>query len=219
MRVFASFALAVALAVALSVPLRAEPAVPDAAELTRRVQAFYEATKDYTAEVSQAYTFHAMRRTMRATGLMQLKKPGLMRWEVTSPAPKQFVIDGKSLYIHDLEDNEVMVKRDFSADSLSSAVSFLWGRGQLSKEFDISSVARPEYGQRVLQLVPKRPHAGLAKLFFAVDAETGRVVTSVVVDAEGNENRLDFSKPKTNSGLDDARFKFTVPKGAKVLER
>ena len=127
MRVFASFALVLSLAAQIA---HAESSAPDAAELTRRVQAFYEATKDYTADVSQAYTFRAMRRTMRASGVMQLKKPGLMRWEISSPVPKLFVIDG-----------------------------------------------------------------------------------------EGNENRLDFSKPRINSGIDAARFKFTVPKGATVTER
>ena len=44
-------------------------------------------------------------------------------------------------------------------------------------------VARPELGSTVLQLVPKKAADGFQKLFFAVDAKTGLVQRSVVVDA------------------------------------
>ena len=207
------------LLVVLSSLAQAAEANPSAAELLAKVQTFYERTQDLTAEVRQKYAFHAMKRTLEASGTMQLKKPGFLRWDVVKPYPRQYVVDGKALYAFDSEDNEVVVKSDFSADTLSTSVSFLWGNGQLSRDFEARLVERPEYGTTVLELSPRGREPGISKLYFDVDAATGLVRTSVVIDSEGNENRLTFSNVKTNAGLDAARFLFSVPKGATVTKR
>lgn len=210
-----------AVAASAETPKPAAPAAKpaDAAQLLARVQAFYDKTKDLTADVDQQYTFHAMKRTLKATGSMQLKKPGLLRWDVTKPYAKQYLIDGQALYAYDSDDNEVIVKKDFSADSLSAAVTFLWGKGQLARDFDVASVPKPDYGANVLELTPRGKGAGFAKLYFDVEPATGLVRRSVVIDTEGNENRLTFANVRTNAGLDDARFKFDKPKGATVTYR
>jgi outer membrane lipoprotein carrier protein len=190
-----------------------------ASRLLAKVQRFYDRSRDLTADVDQRYVYASMGRTLTASGAMQLKKPGLLRWEIVKPSPRSYVIDGKSLYIWDSEENEVVVRRDFSADTLSAAVTFLWGQGRLARDFAATLVARPDLGATVLQLVPKKPADGFQKLYFAVDAESGLVLKSVVVDPEGNENALSFSNVKTNVGLKAAAFQFVVPKGATVTER
>jgi outer membrane lipoprotein carrier protein len=209
----------VVIGLVLATGARADDKAPAAAELLAKVQGFYDRTQDLTADVQQKYSFHAMKRTLTSAGTMQLKKPGLLRWDVKKPYAKLFLIDGQALYAYDSDDNEVTVKKDFSADSLSAAVTFLWGKGQLARDFDAKVVERPEYGATVLELVPKKLAAGFSKLYFDVDAATGLVRTSVVIDAEGNENRLAFANVKTNAGLDAARFRFEVPKGANVTHR
>jgi outer membrane lipoprotein carrier protein len=203
----------------LAMPTLAAPKADAATKLLARVQKFYDRTKDLTADVDQRYVYTTMGRTLTASGAMQLKKPGFLRWEIVKPSPKSYVVDGKSLYLYDAEENEVLVRRDFSADGLSAAVTFLWGRGRLARDFTASLVPRPDLGEDVLQLVPKKPASGFQKLFFAVDAKTGLVKKSVVVDPEGNENTLAFSNVKTNVGLKDEAFRFVVPKGATVTER
>jgi len=191
----------------------------EASALLAKVQRFYDRTRDLSADVDQRYVYASMGRTLTASGSMELKKPGFLRWELVKPSAKSYVVDGKSLYLYDAEENEVLVRRDFSADGLSAAVSFLWGRGRLAREFSAARVSRPDLGETVLELTPKSPQGGFRKLFFAVEAKTGLVQKSVVVDPEGNENALTFSHVHTNLGLTDARFRFDVPKGATVTER
>lgn len=191
---------------------------PSAAQLADKVQAFYEDTADFSATFTQQYKYKAMARTQKSQGTVQVKKPGLMRWDYVKPHEKLFLLDGKALWIWDPSDKAVMVNRAFSSDQLSAAVTFLWGRGKLSDEFDIQRVEKPAYGQTVLELVPKTPQGGFTRLYFAVDPKTGAVVTSVVIDSQGNENRIEFSDVKTNTGLADSRFRFSVPKGATVQE-
>lgn len=190
----------------------------DAAALAMKVQRFYESTTDFAADFEQSYRYRAMRRTQNSSGAVEVKKPGLMRWDYSRPYPRHFVLDGKALYIFDPEDNAVMVNREFTSDGLSAAVTFLWGRGNLSDEFDITLVQRADYGSTVLELVPKTPQPGFTRLFFSVDPDTGAVLSSVVIDSQGNENRITFKNVRTNTGIDAKRFQFEIPKGAVVQE-
>lgn len=195
------------------------PAADEARQLVEKVQRYYEKTADFSADVEQVYVYRAMGRTQKASGRMQIKRPGMMRWDVVKPYPKQFVLDGKALYAYDADDQQVMVKRDFTGDALPAAVTFLWGRGKLTDEFHVQKVDRPDYGPVVLELTPKKPQPGIQRLFFAVDAATGAVNVSVVIDSQDNENRIAFSGVKTNQGLGDAAFRFHIPKGAAVVEQ
>jgi outer membrane lipoprotein carrier protein len=199
------------------------PAPPADAEaagrvLAERVQKFYEKTRDFSASFEQAYKYKAMQRVQRSSGTVQVKKPGMMRWDYVQPYEKHFVLDGRSLWMHEPADNAVSVQRQFSSDALSSAVTFLWGRGRLTDEFHVTTVARPELGAAVLELVPRKPQTGFSRLFFVIDEATGAVQTSLVVDSQGNENRITFKDAATNTGLPDARFQFEVPKGVAVRE-
>lgn len=191
---------------------------PTAPELAQKVQRFYEKTSDYSADFQQVYRYQGSARRQVSSGTMQVKKPGLMRWDYDKPYPKHFVLDGKALYLYDPEDKQVTVNRDFTTDQLSAAVTFLWGRGKLTDEFDVALAAASPAGDAVLELTPKKPQSGFTKLLFHVDAATGQVKTSIVVDSQGNENRIDFANVKTNTGIPASRFEFEIPKGAKVTE-
>ena len=201
---------------ALPAPARAESTAEGGA-LAAKVQAFYERTKDFKADFQQVYRYQAMQRTEKSNGTVEVKKPGFMRWDYAKPYPKQFVLDGKALYAYDPDDNSVMVNRKFAKDSLSAAVTFLWGKGKLTDEFDVARVDKPAYGAVVLELTPRKAE-GFSKLYFAVDAATGQVIKSIIFDAEGNENQVTFLNAKTNTGIPDSRFAFQIPKGAQVKE-
>lgn len=190
----------------------------EAAALVDKVQRFYEKTRDFRADFTQVYRYVSMGRTQKSAGTVEVKKPGLMRWDYVKPHPKQFVLDGRDLYLYEPEDRAVMVKRGFSSDSLSAAVTFLFGQGRLADEFRAERVVRPEYGAVVLALEPRKPQPGFSKVFFAIDEATGQVLTSIVIDAQGNENRIAFANVRTNTGLEAKRFAFEVPKGTAVQE-
>ncbi|MDF1563232.1 MAG: outer membrane lipoprotein carrier protein LolA [Deltaproteobacteria bacterium] len=190
-------------------------AAPDAAEpamaLTAKVQAFYEETADFTASFEQRYTYKILGRTSKSSGTVSFKKPGLMRWDYLKPRPKAFIVDGETLWMYSPEDHSVIKRPNFEPDSLSSSITFLWGKGKLADEFDITLAA-----ENTLKLVPKTAQPGFASLRFVVDPKTGQVLESTVFDAQGNTNHIIFSKAKLNTGLDAKQFEFTPPKGVSV---
>ena len=188
-------------------------------KIAERVQRYYGKRKDFQATFSQRYTYAALGRVDEKSGVVQVKKPGLLRWEYAAPDKKLLVLDGKSFWQWSPEDNQVNVKRDVNGEQLSSAFTFLWGKGDLLHEFTARAIELPEglpAGDAV-ELLPKKSGGNVLKLIFSVDA-AGRVLASVVTDAQGNENRLVFSDAKIDQKLADSLFQFTPPAGASVQE-
>jgi len=187
--------------------------------IAQRVQRYYGKRKDFQATFAQRYTYAALGRVDEKTGVVQVKKPGLLRWEYAGKDKKLLVLDGKAFWQWSPEDNQVQVKRDVRGEQLSSAFTFLWGKGNLLGEFAPKAVPLPEglpTGDAV-ELEPKKPGGNVQKIIFSVDA-TGRVLASVVTDGSGNENRLIFSDAKIDQKLPDSIFQFTPPAGANVQE-
>jgi outer membrane lipoprotein carrier protein len=195
-------------------------AAPDPGRaLARRVQAYYARTKDFSAKFAQHYTYLSMGRTEDSSGTVQMKKPGLVRWDYDKPEKRTLFVEGKTLWIWQPEDKSAQVKRNFGGDQLSSAFTFLWGKGDLLKEFSAKVIPHPPGLPEgdALQLDPLKPVAGVAKLVFVVGKD-GRVLASVVTNPQGDVNQIVFSDAKVDQRLPDSLFHFEPPKDAYVQE-
>jgi outer membrane lipoprotein carrier protein len=199
--------------------LLAAPARDPARSLAQRVHAYYAQTKDFSAAFRQHYTYAAIGRVEDSEGLVQVKKPGLVRWDYAKPERRTLYIEGKTLWIWRPDDQEAQVKRDFGGDQLSSAFTFLWGKGDLLKEFSprVAPVPAGLPAGEGLELTPLKPTPGVQKLLFVV-ARNGQVLASVLTNAQGDVNQIVFSEPKVNQALADDLFRFTTPKGTYVQE-
>ena len=198
---------------AVPLPKVAEPKDDPAHVLIEKVQSFYENTEDFSATFKQSYTYKALGRKVKSSGTVSFKKPGLMRWDYETPRKKAFIMDGKDLWIWTPADNSAIRRAGFTSDGLSTSITFLWGRGKLTDEFDIE-LTRVD----VLKLTPKKPQSGFKRIIFKVDVETGRVIRSTVVDPAGNKNQMTFENVRLNTGLKPENFAFTPPKGADISE-
>jgi len=199
--------------------LVAAPAKDPGRALAQRVQAFYAHTKDFSASFRQHYTYAAIGRVEDSEGVVQVKKPGLVRWDYATPDRRTLYIEGRTLWIWRPDDQEAQVKRDFAGEQLSSAFTFLWGKGNLLKEFSPRVVPTPKELPQgdALELTPLKPVPGVQKLLFVV-AKDGQVLASVVTNAQGDVNQIAFGEAKIDQGLPDSLFHFAPPKGAYVQE-
>jgi outer membrane lipoprotein carrier protein len=199
--------------------LLAVPAKDPGRAIARRVQAFYAQTKDFSAGFRQHYTYVAIGRVEDSEGIVQVKKPGMVRWDYAKPDRRTLYIEGRTLWIWRPDDQEVQVKRDFGGEQLSSAFTFLWGKGNLLKDFSPRAVPAPEGLPKgdALELTPIKPMPGIEKLLFVV-AGDGQVLASVVTNPQGDVNQIVFTAAKIDQGLPDSLFHFAPPKGAYVQE-
>lgn len=202
MPALAPLALAAALAAAPSAP--ASP--PSAAALAAKVQAYYERTKDLEARFTQTYTYSGFGRKQVSSGTLRVKKPGMMRWDYEKPTPKTIAVKGSRLVQWEPEENQAYVDEKFDASAMSAAVTFLLGKGDLAREFDLSV---DELGALLLR--PKTPDPRVESIALTVAAD-GAVTATRVVDGSNNVNELRFTAVKRNPGLSDAAFDVKLPK-------
>lgn len=186
--------------------LLALSAAPDPAALAQRVQGFYERTRDLEARFTQTYTYASFGRSQVSKGRLRVKKPGMMRWDYESPAPKTVAVKGKRLVQYEPAENQAFVDEKFDASTMSAAITFLVGTGDLAKEFDFAVD-----GAGALVLKPKQEDPRVASIVLVVGA-SGEVTETRVRDGSGNENRVAFEKIETNRGLKDSDFDVKLPK-------
>lgn len=203
-----------------SLPAQSAPADPmaEAQRVAREVQKAYEGTQDVRARFTQRFTYTLLRRTQESSGTVTFRKPGHMRWDYQSPVPKSFIVDGKSLWIHQPKDNTALVNPCFQQDGLTASVAFLWGEGNITTQFDVAPFAG-RFGTPSdphLELTPKVPNALFHKLILVVDPSSYRVKQSIVVDAQGNLNQFVFDESAFNVGVSRAEFAFEAPAGTHV---
>ena len=196
--------LAALLALALAAPAPTPSA--GATALARKVQAFYEKTRDLEADFAQSYTYAAFGRTQRSSGTLRVKKPGRLRWDYAEPTRKTIVVNGARLVQYEPEANQAYVDERFDATAMSAAVTFLLGKGSLEKEFE--PALDPE-GRLVL--TPRQPDARVEQVVLTA-GDSGEVTATRVVDASGNVNEIAFSRIRRNVGVADSAFVLDLPK-------
>src|SRR5690242_11859167 len=135
---------------ALALVLASAAAAPDASAVAEKVQAYYEKTKDFQASFVQTYTYAAAGRSQTSRGTLRVKKPGKLRWDYLEPSRKTIVVNGSKLVQFEPEENQAYVDDRFDASAMSAAVTFLLGKGKLTREFDVAA----EEGNRLV-LTPK----------------------------------------------------------------
>jgi outer membrane lipoprotein carrier protein len=186
--------------------LLALSASPDPAALARKVQDFYERTRDLEARFTQTYTYASLGRAQVSRGRLRVKKPGMMRWDYESPTAKTVAVKGKRLVQYEPEENQAFVDEKFDSTAMSAAITFLVGTGDLAKEFDFALD-----GAGALVLRPKQADPRVSSIVL-VAGPSGEVTETRVRDGSGNENRIVFERIETNRGLKDADFDVKLPK-------
>jgi outer membrane lipoprotein carrier protein len=199
-----------ALPLALAAPAAGAPA-GDAQALARRVQAGYERTRDLRARFRQTYVYSGFGRRQVSSGVLSVKKPGMMRWDYLKPAAKTVAVKGRRLVQYEPEENQAYEDEHFDATAMSAAVTFLLGSGELTRSFDVSL---DEAGGLVLRPKEADPRVESVTLTVAAD---GQVTATRVVDGAGNVNELQFEDVERNTGLPDATFEVKLPAGVQRI--
>jgi outer membrane lipoprotein carrier protein len=192
--------------------------------LVAKVQKAYEKMKDLSADFTQVVTLKGAAKSQAArTGKMWIEKPGKMRWEFETPAPQTIVSDGKTMWMFDPAENQVIVNEHVAETTSMTTQNFLEGLGTLTKEFEVKSVAAPADAASktasFLALSPK-PDADiqLEEIDLGIQPSTGLADEVYLIDQLGNVTHLVFTHVKTNQGIPAKTFEFEIPKGAEVIK-
>jgi outer membrane lipoprotein carrier protein len=190
---------------------------PTAVETARAVQQKYDRVRDFTADFTHVYEGGVLKKKSTERGTVEIKKPGRMRWEYTAPDKKLFIADGRRVYSYIPADKQVIISPLPSEDEATTAVLFLAGKGNLTREFTVSYADGAPADAWALRLDPRQKQRDYDWLVLVVDKQTYRIRALTAADQQGGRSSFQFANYKENTGLDDKLFIFKIPRGVDVI--
>lgn len=190
---------------------------PSATQVAAALQAKYDQIRDFSADFTQQYESGVLKRKLTERGKVHVKKPGKMRWDYAEPEKKVFVSDGSQIYLWVPADNQVTMSPVPKQDEATTAVLFLVGKGNLTRDFTVTFVPGAPAGTHGLRLEPKLPERDYDWLQLVVDQQTLQIRSLMAADPQGGQSTFTFSNFKENIGVPDSTFAFKIPRGADVV--
>ena len=189
--------------------------------VVRGVQQRYDATTDFTADVTQEMTVASLDKTLTARGTVSFRRPGKLRWQLGDGSGQLIVADGTTLWLYQPDDKQVLKAPFQSAFRASTPISFLLGVGRIADDFDASlDPPDTQNGDTLtwLKLIPRQGDGTLGWLRLGVNPKTYDIAAAEIHDQLGNLTKLQFTNLKRGVGLDDKLFVFKIPDGIDVVE-
>ncbi len=189
-------------------PLTAQAAATD------NLKNFIVATHSAQADFTQTVLNKSGKRLQSASGTMQFMRPGKFRWAYHKPYEQLIVGDGAKFWLHDVDLNQVTVKKMDEALG-SSPAALLSGNNEIERGFVLEDIGERD-GLDWLQATPRTQDTSFEKILMAFNAQSDLLIMELY-DAFGHKTVLKFSNMKRNPQLSPTLFKFVPPKGADVL--
>jgi outer membrane lipoprotein carrier protein len=190
---------------------------PSAMDTARALQQKYDRVADFTADFTHAYEGGVLKKKTSEQGTVQIKKPGKMRWDYTTPDKKLFVSDGHKIYSYIPADKQVIVSAMPSDDQATTAVLFLAGKGNLTRDFAVSYADNPSADAVALRLDPRQRQRDYDWLILVVDRATLQIRALTAADQQGGRSTFTFTNYRENTGVSDKVFDFKIPRGTDVI--
>lgn len=146
-------------------------------------------------------------------GEFAFARPGRFRWEVIEPYPQLLVADGKDVYFHDVDLNQVTV-RPMSGALGATPAAILFGTGNIDDRFEMTDDGEQD-GLHWLMAVPREKEAGFERI--RIGFANSLPAAMEVLDAFNNTSRFRFSEVTPNPALDEQVFRFEIPPGTDVV--
>jgi len=178
-----------------------------------RFQVYLRTTQSGRADFVQQVFDRNGKRVQESKGSFLFLRPGRFRWSYAKPYPQLIVGDGERIWIHDLDLNQVTVRKLASAIG-STPAALLAGAADIEKAFVLSEAGAKD-GLEWLDAKPRERESGFERVRLGLGV--AGVEAMELVDHFGQTTLLRFSGIARNPKLEGTEFRFTPPPGADVL--
>jgi len=175
---------------------------------------FVRDVKTGRAAFTQTVTSPDGAKKKTSSGNFVFARPDRFRFEYTQPFEQLIVSDGQKVWIHDPDLNQVSTRKLGSA--LGATPAALLAGGSLDKDFELKD--RPDAGG--LEWVEAEPRVKDGPFqSLRIGFKGGQLAALEILDSFGQRSLLQFSDVVANADVKPESFRFTVPKGADVIEQ
>lgn len=147
-------------------------------------------------------------------GNLALRAPRLFRWHYEAPYEQLVVADGSHVWLHDLDLQQVTVRRQADQEAESPLV-VLTDPGSLDRRYDVSEGGHAD-GLSWLLLRPREGEDGFSAARLGFDA-AGLLARMRIEDALGGHTEITFSAWQRNPALAADLFRFRPPPDADLV--
>ena len=150
----------------------------------------------------------------RSSGRVALAAPRLFRWEYVKPYPQLIVADGKTVWVHD-PDLQQVSRRPQGAEEASSPLTILIDPKRLDRDFIVTEKPVKD-GLQWLDVKPRKAGDAAFRSAQLGFGKTG-LARMHFVDALGQRTEIGFSGWKRNPVFARGTFAYAPAKGVDVI--
>lgn len=175
---------------------------------------FVREAKTGRAAFTQVVTPADGSRAKRSSGSFEFARPNRFRFDYLQPYPQRIVADGRQVWMHDPDLDQVTVRAVDNA--LGATPAALLAGDTLERDFTLAVQPDAE-GLAWARATPKAADGGFQ--WMAVGFRGAQLAAVEILDRFGQRTRLTLERFEANPVLAADRFVFVPPPGADVLKQ
>jgi outer membrane lipoprotein carrier protein len=186
------------------------------------LEAFVKTAKTGRAEFTQVVTAPAKdgqaARSKTSSGTFEFSRPSRFRFVYRKPFEQTIVADGKTLWLYDVDLNQVTARKQTTvlASSPAALIASAADIKALQADFNLSAVPDKDGLEWVLA-APKAKDGLLQSV--RVGFKGADLSVLEIVDSFGQRSVMTFTDLRINTALDAAVFQFKPPAGADLIQQ
>ena len=186
------------------------------------LEQFVKTAKTGRAEFTQVVTAPAkdgqVARSKTSSGSFEFARPNHFRFIYRKPFEQTIVADGQTLWLYDVDLNQVAARKQSTALASSPAAVIASAADLKALQADFNLAAAPEKdGLEWVQVSPKAKDGLLQSV--RVGFKGAELSVLEIVDSFGQHSVMRFDGMRTNTPMDASAFQFKPPAGADLVQQ
>lgn len=177
-----------------------------------KIQKAYEKIKDMKGSFTQKNTIRDLNKTDTYKGEFFIKQPLRMKWAYTGKAAQDIFINNETVLIYKRGDKQAYKGKFDKAAYGQTPIALLSGFGNISQEFIITGRGN------TLLLKPKNSLGNITSISITLSEDDFPIKSFIIQDDRSNVIEIILKDVKTNTGLKDSLFEFSLPKNVNIYE-
>lgn len=186
------------------------------------LEAFVKNVKTGRADFTQVVTPPAKEgqaaRIKTSSGTFEFSRPGQFKFVYKKPFEQSIVADGTTLWVHDVDLNQVTTRQQSKALNSTPAALIASATDLRALKAAFALVAEPEKdGIEWVSATPKTKDSQIQNV--RIGFRSGNLAALDILDSFGQNSRMSFSAFRANAVLEAGSFAFKPPLGADVVQQ
>ena len=190
----------------------------------KSLESFVKGTQSGRADFVQTVTSPAKEgqapKARTSSGSFEFQRPNRFRFNYKKPFEQTIVADGQTLWLHDVDLNQVTARKQAQALGSTPAALIAAAPDLRALQADFTLQSAPDKdGLQWVNATPKNKDGQLqsVRVGFKPNDKAAELAALEILDGFGQLSRIVFSQTEVNPVLPKTTFQFKPPAGADVI--